>query len=60
MNNIILLFATIMLFGATSPDSGYPPEQPKGTNGHGKVFLVNASHVNEYYQPVNKAIRIEL
>ncbi len=33
MNNIILLFATIMLFGATSPDSGYPPEQPKGTNG---------------------------
>lgn len=33
MNNIILLFAITLLFGAGTPDSGYPPEQPKGPNG---------------------------
>lgn len=29
-------------------------------DGDGIIHLVNASHVNEHYQPVNKPIRIEL
>lgn len=33
MKNIVFLITTILLFGASVPTSGYPPDQVKGTNG---------------------------
>ena len=50
----------LCIFGHVHEGGGSMTQLSDWYGGRGPIILVNASHVNEYYEPVNKPIRIEL